>query len=120
MLSSVQSLLYFGHSLKCHQAYPSPPATLSISYFALCSRSFPSVDHLLERADSHTPCQVLTQCTHASPPACLTFLGPEGVGEGGIFAPGCSLLSTLSNQHSHVAGILQSLQEEGRTERQNP
>lgn len=44
--------LYFGHSPKHHQAHPNPPATLSISYFAQCG-------HLLERADSYTPCQVL-------------------------------------------------------------
>lgn len=49
------------------------------------------VAHLLERASSHTPCQVLTQHTHACPPAQLMFLELEGVGKVGIFAPGCSL-----------------------------
>lgn len=67
--------LYFGHSPKRQQAHPNPPATLSISYFAQCG-------HLLERADSHTPCQaLLTWCTPACPPAHLMFLEAEGIGK---------------------------------------
>lgn len=55
-----------------HQAHPSPPATLSTPSPTrphASSRSCPSVDHLLERADPHTPRQVLlTQYMHACLP----------------------------------------------------